>query len=137
MDGKSQFDIKSDQEEIIRANQRMKDENIKNLIRDLNEIEEDPLNPTELKNLMHRRGIPLRYIGKICTQAELNHTREISVTEVIARASKVLIKDGLVFLSEDEEAGFNQGNVKKCVQHYLHEIFNHSEDANSNQQSAV
>ena len=85
----------------------MKDEGIKNLIRDLNEIEEDPLNPYELKNLMHKRGIPLRYIGKICTQAELNHTREISVTEVIARASKVLIKDGLVFLSEDEEAGFN------------------------------
>ena len=67
MDGKSQFDIKSDQEEIIRSVQRMKDENIKNLIRDLNDIEEDPLNPTEIKEMMHRRGIPIRYIGKICT----------------------------------------------------------------------
>ena len=44
----------------------------------------------------------------------------------------MLIKDGLVFLSEDEEAGFTSNNIKKCVQHYLHEIFNISEDGNSN-----
>lgn len=49
----------------------------------------------------------------------------------------MLIKDGLVFLSEDENAGFTQNNIKKCVQHYIHEIFNHSEDGNSNQPTAV
>jgi len=57
----------------------------------------------------------LRLLGKICTTAALNHTREIAVTEVVARAAKKLVKDGLVFLSEDEEAGFTTGNIKKCV----------------------
>ena len=57
----------------------------------------------------------MRLLGKICTTAALNHTREIAVTEVVARAAKKLVKDGLVFLSEDEEAGFTTGNIKKCV----------------------
>ncbi len=46
------------------------------------------------------------------------------VTEVIARSAKVLIKDGLTFLADDEEAGFKSHNIKKCVLHYLQEIFN-------------
>ena len=77
---------------------------------------------------MHQRGIPLRYLGKVATTAELNHTREIAVTEIIARASKILIKDGLTFLSEDEESGFSHNNVRKLLQHYMHEIFNTTED---------
>ena len=107
----------------MRACQRMKDQNLQLLITDMNNIDEDPLSSEELKNLMHRRGLPLRYMGKICTLAELNHSREIAVTEVIARAVKIIIKDGLQFLSEDDEAGFTSVNIKSCVLHYLHEIF--------------
>jgi hypothetical protein len=36
----------------------------------------------------------------------MNHIREICVIEVIARSAKLLIKDGLTFLADDEEAGF-------------------------------
>jgi hypothetical protein len=43
---------------------------------------------------------------------------------VIARSAKLLIKDGLTFLADDEEAGFQSHNIKKCVLHYLLEIFN-------------
>lgn len=44
--------------------------------------------------------------------------------EVIARSAKVLIKDGLTFLADDEEAGYKSENIKKLVHHYLLEIFN-------------
>jgi hypothetical protein len=37
------------------------------------------------------------------------------VIEVIARSAKLLIKDGLTFLSDDEETGFKDENIKKCV----------------------
>ena len=30
----------------------------------------------------------------------------MTVTEIIARSAKLLIKDGLTFLADDEEAGF-------------------------------
>lgn len=67
----------------------------------------------------------------ILKQAELNHIRELCVIEVIARSAKLLIKDGLTFLADDEEAGFQSGNIKKCVLHYLLEIFNSEEGPQS------
>lgn len=48
----------------------------------------------------------------------------MGVIEVIARCAKLLIKDGLTFLADDEDAGFKKENIKKCVLHYLLEIFN-------------
>jgi hypothetical protein len=69
----------------------------------------------------------------------LNHIREICVIEVIARSAKLLIKDGLTFLADDEEAGFQTENIKKCVLHYLLEIFNvadGSQQSSGNQSSS-
>ena len=54
----------------------------------------------------------MRMIGLVSTQAGLNHVREMAVIEVIARAVKVLVKDGLTFLAEDEKAGFNDTHIK-------------------------
>ena len=81
----------------------------------MNNIDEDPLNSEELKYAMHSLGIPLRLLGTICTKSALNHTREIAVTEVVARSAKKLIKDGLLFLSEDEESGYTTENIKKLI----------------------
>ena len=53
------------------------------------------------------------------------------VVEVIARSAKLLIKDGLTFLADDEEAGFQSENIKKCVLHYLLEIFNSDDGQNA------
>jgi hypothetical protein len=50
---------------------------------------------------------------------------------VIARSAKLLIKDGLTFLADDEEAGFRSENIKKCVLHYLLEILNYQSDHSS------
>lgn len=123
--------MRSQQQEIVRAGQKVKSESLAALVNDLNAVEEDPLNSRELKKVLHSRGIPMRYLGKICTTAELNHTREIAVIEVITRAAKLLIKEGLVFLSEDEDAAFTGNNIKRCIQHYLHEIFYAPESTSS------
>lgn len=82
----------------------------------------------------------MRHLGKICTnvrllnqqysyifQVQLYHIREMAVIEVIARSAKLLIKDGLTFLADDEDAGFKSDNIKKCILHYLLEIFNMDE----------
>lgn len=77
----------------------------------------------------------MRHLGLVCTKADLNHIRELCVIEVIARSGKLLIKDGLTFLSEDEDAGFKSANIKQCILHYLHEIFNTDESQASSAQS--
>jgi hypothetical protein len=69
MTSASEIMIKKDKEEIVRACHAMKDDKLTELINDLNQIDEDPLNSRELKSLMHSRGLPLRYLGKICTNA--------------------------------------------------------------------
>jgi hypothetical protein len=80
-------EYQKDKDEVIRACLRMKDEALSELIHDLNNIDEDPLSSDELKKVMHKRGLPLRYLGKICSHAALNHTREIAVIEIISRAA--------------------------------------------------
>jgi hypothetical protein len=59
------------------------------------------------------------------------------VIEVIARSAKLLIKDGLTFLADDEEAGFQTENIKKCVLHYLLEIFNVAEASEGTTQNTA
>ena len=53
-----------------------------------------------LEKLLHERGLCMRHIGKICSEAALNHTRELLVIEVISRCAKLLIRDGLAILAE-------------------------------------
>jgi hypothetical protein len=67
--------------------------------------------------LLHENGIPLRFLGKICTNSFFNHTREIAVIDIISRAAKLLFKDGLYILSEKEK--LSSLNIKKCFQHFL------------------
>ena len=44
----------------------------------------------------------MRHLGKICTEASLNHTREMVVIEIVSRCAKLLIRDGLTVLAETE-----------------------------------
>lgn len=59
----------------------------------------------------------------MCVNAGLNHSREMLVIEIISRAAEKLVRDGLLFLSEDEAEQFNLQNIKKCLKHYINEIF--------------
>jgi protein TIF31 len=65
--GKDKADKISEQEEILRAAQKLKDEVIGKLIDDFNSVEVDPLNGEQMSRIMHARGINLRYIGRLCT----------------------------------------------------------------------
>ena len=39
--------------------------------------------------------------------------------EVLVRSAVHLIKDGLIYLSEDESQTFDDYNIKKCIVHYI------------------
>ena len=109
------------------------DEILTDLIKDLNEVEEDPLSSQQLSQLVHSKGACMRHLGKICTEAQLNHTRELVVIEVVSRCAKLLIRDGLAVLAETEaspdelasndgkrESKYTSQNVKKLILHYIH-----------------
>jgi hypothetical protein len=54
----------------------------------------------------------MRYLGKIALHVSHNFIKELAVREVVVRTIKVLIRDGLSFLIEDEK-GFNHEDVRK------------------------
>ena len=77
----------------------------------------------------------MRHLGKICTEASLNHTREMVVIEIVSRCAKLLIRDGLTVLAETEgspeesksseyvrnqQSKYTSTNVKKLILHYIH-----------------
>jgi len=118
---------------VIRAGQKVRDEQIDQLVEDLNSVDVDPLTPQQLKQVLHSRGISIRNLGQICTKAQLNNVREIAVTDILARSIKLLCKDGLSFLAEDSETGYTSANIKKYILHYFVEIFAQEEFKGSSQ----
>ena len=89
-----------EQEEVYRASLKISDEIIPQLVKDLNDLEEDPLSSNEITKMMHTRGLCMRHLGKVCSESSLNHIREMFVIEVVSRCAKLLIRDGLSVLAE-------------------------------------
>ena len=79
---------------------KVTDELVPQLVKDLNEVEEDPLSSSEITKMMHSRGLCMRHLGKVCSEASLNHMRELFVIEIVSRCAKLLIRDGLSVLAE-------------------------------------
>ena len=98
----------------------------------MEELEICPKNSEELNFFMKQRGINLRYLGRMATECEYNFLKELAVREILALSIKVLVRDGLSFL-RDEPNGYTMEDVKKCVLHYLNEIFTLEERASSKQ----
>lgn len=91
------------------------------LLKDFKTFTEEPRTSDELTEVMHKRGINMRFLGRIATDADHNYHRELAVREILSRAMKVLIRDGLSFL-KDEPNGFTVDDVKKCVLYYYNEL---------------
>ena len=103
---------------------------IPKLLKDIQNFDHNPRTSFELTTLMHNRGINMRYLGRIALDASYNYVRELAVREILSRSIKVLIRDGLSFLKE-EPNGFNQIDIKKCILHYLNEVFTSEERQSS------
>lgn len=57
-------------------------------------------NSEDLKNEMHKRGINMRYTGRLVLDCKHNFIKELAVREVLSRSIKVLVRDSLTFLRE-------------------------------------
>jgi len=68
----------------------------------------------DLTELMHTRGINMRYLGRLVLDCKHNFAKELAVREVLARSVKVLIRDGLSFLREQATGTYEQ-DCKKLI----------------------
>jgi high-affinity nickel permease len=61
----------------LRAAQKLKDEVISKLIEELNALEEDPKSGEHLEALLHKRGINMRLMGRLCTSVRFQYVLRV------------------------------------------------------------
>jgi protein TIF31 len=85
-------EMTKDEQEVRDACTYLRDTVITSLLRDLNESDISfPMDGRSLTSLLHRRGINLRYLGKLASLSDntrLECFREVCVREMIARSFK-------------------------------------------------
>lgn len=66
------------------------------MVEDFISLSQTPLDGSQLSEIMHSRGINMRYLGKVASilalRADLEHVYKIAVQEVITRTAKQLFK---------------------------------------------
>lgn len=81
-----------DEENVRLACAHLRDHQIPNLLRDLSESEISfPMDGQSLSRLLHKRGINIRYLGKVtslCTDRRLSCLRAICIQDMVARSFK-------------------------------------------------
>ncbi|XP_028517938.1 clustered mitochondria protein homolog [Exaiptasia diaphana] len=66
------------------------------MVEDFINLEQTPIDGSQLIDILHNRGINVRYIGTICgivsTRPDLDHVFKICILEMIARTAKQLLR---------------------------------------------
>ncbi|KAK2604531.1 hypothetical protein N8I77_007452 [Diaporthe amygdali] len=85
-------ELATDEQEVRSACAYLRDTAIPELLNDLKESDISfPMDGTSLRNLLHKRGINMRYLGKIASQSEgsrLQCLRDVCVRDMIVRSFK-------------------------------------------------
>ncbi|KAI8987473.1 clustered mitochondria-domain-containing protein [Mycotypha africana] len=108
---------KQEQEVVWEASKFLRDEVIPSLVLDFVSYAISPLDGDALTKAMHRRGINMRYLGKLAElvftskEKRIDHIYKLIVQEMIVRASKRLLRNYLVKCSTEE--------VSLCISHFL------------------
>lgn len=108
---------KQDEEVIREASKFLIDEIVPSLVLDFASYTVSPLDGDALTKAMHRRGINMRYLGKLTEIMSLSkdkrieHVHKIAIQEMIVRASKRLLRKYLATCSVEE--------ASLCIAHFF------------------
>ncbi|KAL7335666.1 Intracellular distribution of mitochondria [Mucor circinelloides] len=109
--------LKQDEQIIRDASKFLAEEIVPSIVLDFASYSISPLDGDALTKAMHRRGINMRYLGKlteliaISKDKRIEHVRQLAIQEMIVRASKRLLRK---YLSKCpvEQASF-------CISHFF------------------
>jgi protein TIF31 len=90
-----------DEQEVREASKFLQNTVIPNFVNDISGQAVNPLDGRSLVNLLHARGINMRYLGIVLSQIEkveslrLNTIKSVFLQEIVARSAKVFFRDQL------------------------------------------
>ncbi|OBZ85999.1 Clustered mitochondria [Choanephora cucurbitarum] len=108
---------KQEEATIREASEFLTNEVIPSLVLDFASYAISPLDGDALTRAMHRRGINMRYLGKLAELISLSkdqrieHVRQLAIQEMIVRASKRLLRKYLTKCTAEE--------TSLCITHFL------------------
>lgn len=109
--------IKQQEEAVRGASKFLNEDIIPSLVLDFASYAISPLDGDALTKAMHRRGINMRYLGKIAQLVSISedkriaHIRSLAIQEMVVRASKHLLRKFLSSCSLQEASA--------CISHFL------------------
>ncbi|KAI8074519.1 clustered mitochondria-domain-containing protein [Gongronella butleri] len=113
-----------DDEQAVRdAAQFLNEEILPSLVLDFASYAISPLDGDALTKAMHRRGINMRYLGKLANLVALSndkrihHIYDLAIQEMIVRASKRLLRKYLAECALEE--------TRACIAHYFNCLVGH------------
>ncbi|KAI8596765.1 clustered mitochondria-domain-containing protein [Dissophora ornata] len=125
-DGES---AKTEQENVVReASKFLRESVIAILLQDFTAYVVSPIDGGSLTKAMHRRGINMRYLGRIATLAKdskelaLIHIHYLAMQEMVVRSVKRIIRKAL--------RGLPTTHIPDCVSHILNCLLGHEYNAN-------
>ncbi|KAG1469939.1 hypothetical protein G6F56_002970 [Rhizopus delemar] len=113
----SDKDLKAQEETVREASKFLRDEVLPSIVLDFASYSIAPLDGEALTKAMHRRGINMRYLGRLAELVSLSkdkrieHILDLSVQEMIVRASKRLLRTQLANCSLEEST--------LCISHFF------------------
>ncbi|KAF9998518.1 Intracellular distribution of mitochondria [Entomortierella chlamydospora] len=121
-------DAKSEQEAVVReASKFLRDNVIAVLLQDFTAYIVSPIDGGSLTKAMHRRGINMRYLGRIATLAKdskefgLVHIHQLAMQEMVVRSVKRIIRKAL--------RGLPTTHIPDCISHILNCLLGHELNA--------
>lgn len=109
--------VKEEEQTVRDASKFLNDEVIPSLVLDFASYAVSPLDGEALTKAMHRRGINMRYLGKIAQLVSISedkrieHIQELAIQEMITRVCKRLLRKYLHNCKVDE--------IRACVAHFF------------------
>ncbi|KAI1315537.1 Intracellular distribution of mitochondria [Mortierella claussenii] len=122
-------DAKTEQENVVREASKFLRENVISvLLQDFTAYVVSPIDGGSLTKAMHRRGINMRYLGRIATLAKesnelaLVHIYYLAMQEMVVRSVKRIIRKSL--------RGLPTTHIPDCISHIFNCLLGHELNAN-------
>jgi protein TIF31 len=110
--------IKADENEVRELGKYLKEDVIRSFIKEVSDLEVNPLDGVSLTNSLHEKGINVRYLGEIATRAKASgvpHLVQLAEQEMIVRAAKHEF-NLMLRKTQDDKLGY-------AIEHFLNAFF--------------
>ncbi|CAD8210827.1 unnamed protein product [Paramecium pentaurelia] len=90
-----------DYNELMQASNFLQNQQLNELIKKFESLEQLPIDSNQLSEQLHQSGINIKYIGKICQMCQLQHIKDLCICDMISRVCKKVLRNNVADLMKN------------------------------------